>query len=87
MMTLQEKIQAHAGRLPESLQQEVWAFIQSIESCGEQRVEIADSPSEPASSHPVSVLDLALAHGVVGCVKDVPADLSTNKAYLRGYGE
>ncbi|VFM95049.1 MAG: hypothetical protein BECKG1743F_GA0114225_100232 [Candidatus Kentron sp. G] len=38
-------------------------------------------------SQPVSALDLALAHGLVGCVKDAPVDLSKNKDYLHGYGE
>nr|VFK78272.1 MAG: hypothetical protein BECKSD772D_GA0070982_10112 [Candidatus Kentron sp. SD] len=87
-MTLQEKIAAHIGKLPESMQQEVWAFIQSIESCGWQPKKGIDSLSESSPSHPsISALDLALAHGVVGCVKDAPADLSTNKDHMQGYGE
>ncbi|MBT8420810.1 MAG: hypothetical protein KJO08_08130 [Gammaproteobacteria bacterium] len=86
-MTLQEKILTHARALPESRQREVWDFIRAIESHGRQPGRSAGSPSESAPSDALSVLDLALAHGVVGCVKDAPMDLSTNKEHMRGYGE
>lgn len=85
-MTLQEKIQAHTRKLPESMQQEILAFIQSIES-RDRQPEGIDSPFESTSSPPVSALELALAHGVVGCVTDAPVDLSMNRDYLQGYGE
>nr|VFJ53764.1 MAG: hypothetical protein BECKDK2373C_GA0170839_104028 [Candidatus Kentron sp. DK] len=86
-MTLQERIVAHTRTLPENRQREVWTFIQSIASRDRQPEESINSPREPASSPPVSALELALAHGVAGCVKEAPADLSENKDYLRGYGE
>lgn len=35
---------------------------------------------------PVSCLELALAHNLVGCIKDAPEDLSINKVYMEGYG-
>jgi hypothetical protein len=35
---------------------------------------------------PVSCLELAQHHNIVGCVKDAPTDLSTNKTYLADYG-
>jgi len=34
----------------------------------------------------VSCLELARSHNLVGCIKDAPKDLSTNKAYMEGYG-
>nr|VFJ45257.1 MAG: hypothetical protein BECKFM1743C_GA0114222_100232 [Candidatus Kentron sp. FM]VFJ51450.1 MAG: hypothetical protein BECKFM1743A_GA0114220_100942 [Candidatus Kentron sp. FM]VFK05878.1 MAG: hypothetical protein BECKFM1743B_GA0114221_100062 [Candidatus Kentron sp. FM] len=86
-MTLQEKIRTHTERLPENVQQEILAFIQSIESRHRQPKEDIDSPLEPTSSHPVSALDLALTHGLVGYLEDGPMDLSTNRNYLQGYGE
>jgi len=86
MMTLQEKIRVHAGRLPESMQQEVWAFIQSIESRGRQPEETIESSSGSASPHLPSALDLAIVHGVVGCVENAPVDLSENQDHMREYG-
>nr|VFK37960.1 MAG: hypothetical protein BECKTC1821E_GA0114239_1001167 [Candidatus Kentron sp. TC]VFK43750.1 MAG: hypothetical protein BECKTC1821D_GA0114238_101817 [Candidatus Kentron sp. TC]VFK51254.1 MAG: hypothetical protein BECKTC1821F_GA0114240_100115 [Candidatus Kentron sp. TC] len=86
-MTLQEKILAHAETLSEDRQREVLAIIQSIAARGPRPEENVAPPRESASSRPVSVLDLALAHGIVGCVKDAPVDLSVNKDYMQGYGE
>ena len=34
-----------------------------------------------------SALDLARKLGLVGCVKDAPADLSTNPKYMEGFGK
>jgi len=34
----------------------------------------------------VSCLELALSHNLVGCIKNAPTDLSTNKGYMEGYG-
>nr|VFJ43228.1 MAG: hypothetical protein BECKFW1821A_GA0114235_100364 [Candidatus Kentron sp. FW]VFJ61877.1 MAG: hypothetical protein BECKFW1821B_GA0114236_106811 [Candidatus Kentron sp. FW] len=86
-MTLQEKIMSRTQVLPESTQREIRAFIQSIEARGRHPKEGIGSSSESTPSHPISALDLALAHDVVGCVQDAPADLSTNKDYMREYGE
>jgi hypothetical protein len=36
---------------------------------------------------PMSCLELAEAHGLVGCIKGLPSDLSENKAYMDGYGK
>jgi|GEM_PF-1047284 len=40
----------------------------------------------PLEAPPKSCLELALAHNLVGCIKDAPEDLSINKTYLAGYG-
>jgi len=34
-----------------------------------------------------SVRDAMLRLGLLGCIKDAPADLSTNPAYLEGFGQ
>nr|VFJ90395.1 MAG: hypothetical protein BECKH772A_GA0070896_1002110 [Candidatus Kentron sp. H]VFJ91598.1 MAG: hypothetical protein BECKH772B_GA0070898_1001910 [Candidatus Kentron sp. H]VFJ98188.1 MAG: hypothetical protein BECKH772C_GA0070978_1001910 [Candidatus Kentron sp. H] len=73
---VQEKIPARAEAPPENGQWEVRAPRHAF-----------GSPPESAPSAPISALDPALAHGVVGCVKETPADLSANPAYMRGYGE
>jgi metal-responsive CopG/Arc/MetJ family transcriptional regulator len=33
-----------------------------------------------------SALDLALRIGIVGCIKGLPPDLSTNPKYMEGFG-
>ena len=36
---------------------------------------------------PESFFDIASRHGLFGCVKGTPADLSTNPAYMEGFGQ
>ena len=36
---------------------------------------------------PASAYDLAKEAGLIGCVRDAPADLSTNRKYFEGFGE
>ncbi|WP_353572224.1 hypothetical protein [Candidatus Albibeggiatoa sp. nov. BB20] len=43
---------------------------------------LEEKPKKPS----LSCLELAQRHNIVGNVKDAPTDLSTNKAYLAGYG-
>jgi hypothetical protein len=35
----------------------------------------------------LSAYDLALQVGAIGCAKNLPPDLSTNKKYMEGFGE
>ena len=42
---------------------------------------LADEPKN------VSAYDLAAQIGAIGCAKNLPADLSTNKKYMEGFGE
>ena len=35
----------------------------------------------------LSAYDLAVQIGAIGCAKNLPADLSTNKKYMEGFGE
>jgi hypothetical protein len=39
------------------------------------------------SKPPETCLQLAERLGIVGCIKGLPADLSTNPAYMEGFGE
>ncbi len=34
-----------------------------------------------------SAYDVAMALGVIGAIKDGPSDMSTNRKYMKGYGE
>ena len=34
-----------------------------------------------------SCLDLARRHGIIGCGKGLPPDLSTNRAHFEGFGQ
>lgn len=34
-----------------------------------------------------SCLDIAMRTGLIGCVKGLPTDLSTNPKYMEGFGE
>jgi predicted transcriptional regulator len=34
-----------------------------------------------------SAYDMAQEAGLIGCVRDVPSDLSTNRKHLQGFGE
>jgi hypothetical protein len=42
--------------------------------------------TRPTEVKPVSCLELARSHNLVGCIKNAPQDLSTNKGYMEGYG-
>jgi metal-responsive CopG/Arc/MetJ family transcriptional regulator len=37
--------------------------------------------------HPVSCLELAKRHRLIGCAKELPPDLSTNRKHLEGFGK
>ncbi len=41
---------------------------------------------QPTQVKAVSCLELARSHNLVGCIKNAPTDLSTNKGYMEGYG-
>jgi hypothetical protein len=40
-----------------------------------------------AGANPVSVADAMRAVGLLGCIQDAPADLSSNPSYMNGFGE
>jgi hypothetical protein len=41
---------------------------------------------QPTDVKAISALELALAHNLVGCLKNAPKNLSTHKIYMAGYG-
>lgn len=81
-MTMVDRIRIHTERLPQDMQREVLDFVEFLEPRRGRLLPVASQRDGAPSC-----LDLAQAHGLVGCIKDTPADLSTNPAYLQDYGE
>ena len=81
-MTMVDRIRIHSARLPQDMQREVLDFVEFLEA---RRGRLLPVVSQRDGVR--SCLELAQAHGLVGCIKDTPTDLSTNPAYLQGYGE
>ena len=81
-MTLLDQIQLHTERLPPDLLREVLDFIEFLET-RRDRVSIRLDQGDTSSS----CLDLAQTHGLVGCLQQAPADLSTNPDHLQDYGK
>lgn len=80
-MTILEQIHLHTQRLPPDMQREVLDFIEFLET--------RQSQSSTPVSHteaPGSCLELAQNYGLVGCLQEAPADLSTNSRHLQDYG-
>lgn len=47
-----------------------------------------EAGSAPASSAAAPTpYEIALREGLIGCIDDTPPDLSTNPAYMEGFGE
>ena len=46
---------------------------------------------KPRTHHPDgsvrTMYDALLEHGLIGCLKDAPPDLSTNPKYMEGFGQ
>ena len=80
-MTILEQIHLHTQRLPPNIQREVLDFIEFLETRHTQ-----SSPSASHAGAPASCLELAQNDGLVGCLQDAPADLSTNPRHLQDYG-
>ncbi len=51
-----------------------------------QKIMLEATNHNNGTEKPVSCLELALAHNLVGCIKDAPEDLSINNVYMEGYG-
>ena len=80
-MTILEQIHFHTQRLPPNMQREVLDFIEFLETRHTQ----SSLPASHADT-PASCLELAHNDGLVGCLQDAPADLSTNPRHLQDYG-
>lgn len=84
MNTLQETAIAMISKLPHTAN-----FESIIATLYEIRIKIENdklNETQPTEIKAISALELALAHNLVGCIKNAPKDLSTNKGYMDGYG-
>jgi hypothetical protein len=84
MSTLQETAIATISKLPQTAN-----FENIIAALYEIRIKTENEKLNEIQSteeKPLSGLELALAHNLVGCIKKAPKDLSTNKNYMEGYG-
>jgi hypothetical protein len=79
-MNLEQALLENFKQLPLSQQQEVLDFSEFLK---QKRL----FSTQEKQGKTQSCYDLAMQLGVVGCAEDLPVDLSTNKAYLEGFGE
>jgi metal-responsive CopG/Arc/MetJ family transcriptional regulator len=75
-------------KIPESMAAELDAKARCLSTSKSEIVrnaldkELHGSPSGEERS----AYDVAMALGVIGCIKDGPEDLSTNPKYMEGFG-
>lgn len=81
MATLKQEAVSIILTLPETVNLD--EIIEALKNLKYQTTTV-ESPSKKPTKMPVSFLDAAKDY--VGCLKDYPPDLSTNKRYLEGYG-
>ena len=81
MATLKQEAVSVILTLPETV--DLDEIIEALKHLRYQRATV-EPPSKKPTETPVSFLDAAKDY--VGCLKDYPPDLSTNKNYLEGYG-
>lgn len=73
-------------RIPEDLQEQL---VTLINATGKSESEIVrEALTDYCRDHLASqtCFDIANAAGAIGCAKKLPADLSTNKRHLEGFG-
>lgn len=78
-MTLTQQITEKLNTLPPEKQQEVLDFVEFLQS------KMNGTNHRPLNHQPISALEAAGEW--VGCIDGGPPDLSTNKAYMEGFGE
>ena len=84
MNTLQETAMTTIAPLPQTAN-----FENIMAALYEVRIKIENdnlNEVQPTEVKFISCLELALAHNLVGCIKNAPKDLSTNKDYMESYG-
>ena len=81
MTTLKQEAVSMILTLPETVNLE--EIIEALKHLNYQRATVGH-PSKKPTETPASFLDAAKEY--LGCLKDCPPDLSTNKRYLEGYG-
>jgi metal-responsive CopG/Arc/MetJ family transcriptional regulator len=73
-------------RVSQELEKQLAAIVQSTGQTESEVVRAAlEDYCEKHSTKP-SAYDLFKAAGLIGCAKDLPADLSTNPKYMEGFG-
>jgi len=80
MQQVQQKVMEALQTLSPSEQQEVLDFAEFLQS---KRQKAMDS----SKSEDTSISFLEAAKKYIGCLEGRPPDLSTNKAYMEGFGE
>lgn len=73
-------------RLSPELHEEVDALSQSTGKSESELVREAIQDYCEKHGAALSCHDIALKAGLIGCAKDLPADLSTNPRYMEGFG-
>ncbi|MEM6392039.1 MAG: hypothetical protein AAF797_04640 [Planctomycetota bacterium] len=74
-----------SGRPMNQMAQEL--LRRELDSHTEPEQTPSDAASEPDEQSSPSALDRLMAAGVVGALKGLPPDLSTNPKYMEGFGE
>lgn len=80
MSQLSEKILQSVEVLPEADQREILDFVEFLKS-KRQQAELSDEPNGAAPQSFLDVAQFAVGAG------EGPGDLSTNPAYMSGYGQ
>lgn len=74
-----EQVLADARQLPRKDQERLVDELSKAPS--------ADAPPASANGSTRSLLDALQERGLIGCLTDAPADLSTNPRYMEGFGQ
>jgi hypothetical protein len=83
-MTVAEKVIAALANLPDEQQTIVLDFVESLS----QKQEISIDPQAMDDRATLNLEAMrAKLRQVAGCMQNAPADLSTNPAYMEGFGQ
>ena len=83
MQPIQQQVMEILQTLPSIKQQEVLDFAEFLKS--KQKQATNQQPNQQPEQPGVSFLEAAKDY--IGCLEGGAPDLSTNKAYMQGYGE
>ena len=79
MQGVQQQVIEILETLSSNDQQQVLDFVEFLKTKRQNHKLIQSTPNKPMSA-------LELAGDLVGCLDGGPSDLSTNKAYMEGFG-
>jgi hypothetical protein len=87
---IMERMKSVARKLNLQLEPEMEKRLaEAVDATGQTKEEIVQAALAaylPSGKQPASCLELARQLGVLGCSKDGPKDLSTNKRHMEGFG-